>query len=77
MGRPQCLSSSIVKVGESIASEGKGDYLYVEGRVLNLEGTPIPGTVIDTWEADSYGKMLVRHTMSSAQPFSRLLRHTI
>lgn len=44
-----------IKVGESIASEGKGDYLYVEGRVLNLEGTPIPGTVIDTWEADSYG----------------------
>ncbi|KAL4079492.1 aromatic compound dioxygenase [Scleroderma citrinum] len=41
--------------GESIASEGKGDYLYVEGQVLTTEGAPIPGAIIDTWEADADG----------------------
>ncbi|PPQ89889.1 hypothetical protein CVT25_004811 [Psilocybe cyanescens] len=44
-----------VQLGESIASEGKGDYMYVEGRVLNLEGKPIPNAILDTWEADGHG----------------------
>ncbi|KIL65500.1 hypothetical protein M378DRAFT_105177 [Amanita muscaria Koide BX008] len=44
-----------VQSGDSIASEGKGDYLFVEGRVLDLDGNPIPGAVIDTWETDSAG----------------------
>ncbi|KAI6148593.1 aromatic compound dioxygenase [Pisolithus tinctorius] len=41
--------------GEGIASEGKGDYMYVEGQVLTTEGGPIPGAIIDTWESDSDG----------------------
>lgn len=45
-----------VGIGESIASEGKGDYLYVEGRVLSTDGTPIPGAMIETWETDSHGE---------------------
>ena len=44
-----------VESGDSIASEGKGDYLFVEGRVLDLQGNPIPGAIINTWEADSSG----------------------
>ena len=44
-----------VSKGDSIASEGKGDYMYVEGRVLDTQGNPIPGAVIDTWEADGNG----------------------
>ncbi|KAF8700262.1 hypothetical protein AX14_000823 [Amanita brunnescens Koide BX004] len=43
------------KQGDSIASEGKGDYLFVEGRVLDLQGKPIPGAIIETWETDSFG----------------------
>ena len=42
-------------MGESIASEGKGDYLYVQGRVLNMQGRPISGAIIETWEADANG----------------------
>nr|GAT46984.1 intradiol RING-cleavage dioxygenase [Mycena chlorophos] len=42
--------------GESIASEGKGDYMWVEGRVLDLKGNPIRGAIIDTWETDGHGK---------------------
>ena len=41
--------------GESIASEGKGDYMYVEGRVLTTKGEPIPDAVIETWETDADG----------------------
>ncbi|EMD35334.1 hypothetical protein CERSUDRAFT_116134 [Gelatoporia subvermispora B] len=41
--------------GESIASEGKGDYMYVEGQVLSTDGTPVPDAVIETWETDAKG----------------------
>jgi len=44
-----------VEHGGSIASEGKGEYMYVEGRVLSTEGDPIADAVIDTWEADHNG----------------------
>ncbi|KAI0315717.1 aromatic compound dioxygenase [Amylostereum chailletii] len=44
-----------VALGESIASEGKGDYMYVEGRVLSTDGKPIPGAIIETWETDNLG----------------------
>jgi hypothetical protein len=47
---------TIVSLGESIASEGKGEYMYVEGRVLTTSGEPIPGAIIDTWETDSSGE---------------------
>jgi Catechol dioxygenase N terminus/Dioxygenase len=45
-----------VPLGESIASEGKGDYMYVEGRVLDSSGKPVPGAVIETWETDDKGE---------------------
>lgn len=47
--------STPVENGDSIASEGKGDYMYVEGRVLDVQGNPVPDAVIDTWETDGHG----------------------
>ena len=44
-----------VKNGDSIASEGKGDYMFVEGLVVDLRGNPIPNAIIDTWETDGFG----------------------
>jgi len=44
-----------VSTGDSIASEGKGDYMYVEGRVLDIHGKPVPNASIETWETDSEG----------------------
>ncbi|KAH9478076.1 Hydroxyquinol 1,2-dioxygenase [Psilocybe cubensis] len=44
-----------VQQGDSIASEGKGEYLYIEGRVLDLAGNPISGAILDIWEADDSG----------------------
>ncbi|KAK7685899.1 hypothetical protein QCA50_010706 [Cerrena zonata] len=44
-----------IELGESIASEGKGKYMYVEGTVRSTDGTPVPGAVIETWETDESG----------------------
>jgi len=52
-----------VATGESIASEGKGDYLYVSGKILNTEGKPIPDAVIETWETDSKGGYDVQYAV--------------
>ncbi|KAL8283692.1 hypothetical protein RQP46_005487 [Phenoliferia psychrophenolica] len=41
--------------GESIASEGKGEYMFVQGRVLDLEGKGVAGCTIETWETDEDG----------------------
>ena len=53
---PHALTTPTVPLGESIASEGKGDYMYVEGRVLDSSGKPVPGAVIETWETDDKGE---------------------
>lgn len=42
--------------GESIASKGKGEYMYVEGRILSVDGTPVPNADIETWETDENGE---------------------
>jgi len=44
-----------VALGESIASEGKGEYLWVTGRVLTTSGKAIPNAIIETWETDDTG----------------------
>ncbi|KAK0203154.1 intradiol ring-cleavage dioxygenase [Desarmillaria ectypa] len=48
-------NTQILKNGDSIASEGKGDYLYMSGRILDVQGNPIAGAVMDVWEADQHG----------------------
>ena len=44
-----------VPLGDSIASEGKGDYMYVEGKILSTDGSPVPDAIIETWETDGHG----------------------
>ncbi|KAL0579468.1 hypothetical protein V5O48_002509 [Marasmius crinis-equi] len=44
-----------IESGDSIASEGKGDYMYVHGKILDTKGNPIAGATIDTWETDGNG----------------------
>ncbi|KAH7912165.1 Intradiol ring-cleavage dioxygenase [Hygrophoropsis aurantiaca] len=51
-----------VELGDSIASEGKGDYMYVEGRILTTKGEPIPDAIIDTWETDANGYYDTQYT---------------
>ncbi|KAG6879631.1 hypothetical protein C0992_000467, partial [Termitomyces sp. T32_za158] len=44
-----------VENGDSIASEGKGDYMFVEGHVLDTKGNPVAGAMINPWESDNNG----------------------
>jgi protocatechuate 3,4-dioxygenase beta subunit len=46
----------VVNPGDSIASEGSGKYLFVEGYVRSTSGKPIANAVVDTWEADADGE---------------------
>lgn len=50
-----------VELGESIASEGTGAYMFVQGQVLTTNGEPVPHAIIDTWEADDQGLYDTQH----------------
>ncbi|KAG8859745.1 hypothetical protein FRB96_004319 [Tulasnella sp. 330] len=41
--------------GASIASEGKGEYMYVHGKLTNTSGEPVANAKIETWETDDQG----------------------
>jgi len=43
------------KPGESIARDGVGEPLSVSGRVLDLQRRPIPGVLVDVWQASPVG----------------------
>ena len=53
------LTHPLVNIGDTIASEGTGEYMYVEGRVLDTHGKPVPNATIETWETDSDGTALI------------------
>ncbi len=42
-------------LGASISLDGVGEPLMVSGRVHDLDGHPIPGAVIETWQANALG----------------------
>jgi hydroxyquinol 1,2-dioxygenase len=44
-----------IALGASIASAGKGQPLFVRGRVLDRSQTPIPGALVEAWETDGDG----------------------
>ncbi|EIW85817.1 aromatic compound dioxygenase [Coniophora puteana RWD-64-598 SS2] len=55
-----------VELGHSIASEGKGEYMFVEGTVKGTDGKPIPNVTIDTWETDDHGFYDTQYTSREA-----------
>lgn len=72
----------LVEFGGTIASEGKGEYMYVEGRVLTTEGEPIADAVIETWEADKNGmtataRIPICSCYHALTVTTRVLRYTI
>ncbi|EUC64485.1 intradiol ring-cleavage dioxygenase [Rhizoctonia solani AG-3 Rhs1AP] len=44
-----------IQHGDSIASENKGEYLYVSGRVVGSNGEAVANAIVDTWETDDQG----------------------
>lgn len=44
-----------IEHGGAIASEDKGEYMYVSGRIVGSRGEPVPNAILDTWETDDQG----------------------
>jgi catechol 1,2-dioxygenase len=42
-------------MGDTISLDGKGDPAWVSGRVVDLEGNPIEGALLDVWQTSSDG----------------------
>lgn len=43
------------EMGDSISLDGKGDPTWVSGRVVELDGKPIDGAMLDVWQSSSEG----------------------
>ena len=43
------------EMGDTISLDGKGDPAWVSGRVVDLDGRPIGGALLDVWQASSDG----------------------
>jgi protocatechuate 3,4-dioxygenase beta subunit len=54
-----------VAMGETISRDGKGDPTYVSGRVLDPEGKPIKGALLDVWQTSTDG---FYNTQDPSQP---------
>jgi catechol 1,2-dioxygenase len=42
-------------MGDSISKDGRGDPLWVSGRVLDATGNPVEGATLDVWQTSSDG----------------------
>lgn len=47
--------SPVRELGATIDLVGTGEQCVVSGRVLSRDGTPLPGAVLDVWQADDRG----------------------
>ncbi|WP_171181269.1 dioxygenase [Ruegeria sp. HKCCD8929] len=43
------------EMGDSISDDGKGEPMFVHGRVLDTNGDPVDGAMIDAWQASHDG----------------------
>ncbi len=54
--------SPLVKLGGDISGDASGEPCWVEGRVVDVDGRPLPGARIEVWEADVDGYYDVQYT---------------
>ncbi|MGI5429824.1 intradiol ring-cleavage dioxygenase [Streptomyces sp. CA-179760] len=55
LGPFHMTESPVRELGDDIDLVGGGETCVVSGRVLARDGTPLPGAVIDVWQADDKG----------------------
>ena len=55
LGPFHLTESPVRELGANIDLVGGGEPCVVSGRVLSRDGTPLPGAVLDVWQADSRG----------------------
>lgn len=55
LGPFHMTESPVRELGADIDLVGAGELCVVSGRVLDRDGTPLPGAVLDVWQADAEG----------------------
>jgi protocatechuate 3,4-dioxygenase beta subunit len=55
LGPFHMTESPVRELGATIDLVGSGEPCVVGGRVLSRDGTPLPGAVLDVWQADAEG----------------------
>lgn len=55
LGPFHMTESPVRELGADIDLVGTGEPCVVSGRVLDRDGTPLPGAVLDVWQADAEG----------------------
>lgn len=55
LGPFHMIDSPPRRLGEDIALPGSGEPTLVTGRVVSADGTPLPGALVDVWQADADG----------------------
>jgi protocatechuate 3,4-dioxygenase beta subunit len=55
LGPFHMVASQPRALGDSIDLVGTGPQCVLEGRVLSADGTPLPGAVLDVWQANDQG----------------------
>ena len=55
LGPFHVVASPRKQLGDTIDQVGTGPQCVVEGRVLSVDGTPLPGAQIDVWQANDQG----------------------
>ncbi|HXL94072.1 MAG TPA: intradiol ring-cleavage dioxygenase [Streptosporangiaceae bacterium] len=55
LGPFHVVKSPVRELGDTIDLVGNGQPLLVRGRVLDTEGNPVPGALLDVWQANDQG----------------------
>ncbi|CAM5616813.1 intradiol ring-cleavage dioxygenase [Streptomyces purpurascens] len=55
LGPFHMIESPVRELGDDIDLVGGGETCVISGRVLARDGTPLPGAVVDVWQADDKG----------------------
>jgi hydroxyquinol 1,2-dioxygenase len=55
LGPFHVVTSPRQELGDTIDQVGTGPQCVVEGRILSVDGTPLPGAQIDVWQANDQG----------------------
>ena len=55
LGPFHVAGAPVKKMGDTISLDGKGDPAWIEGRVVDQEGKPIEGALLDVWQTSSDG----------------------
>jgi catechol 1,2-dioxygenase len=55
LGPFHVVKSPVRELGDTIDLVGTGQPLLVRGRVLDTEGNPVPGAILDVWQANEQG----------------------